>query len=504
MRIKLSQYKARKVLEFLLLVILFSPVFLINIRNNHDWGGDFALYIHQAINLVDGKPQTETGYIFNNQYPSLAPQTYPVGFPILLSPVYFLFGNKIIAFSYFISFILFILALILYYFYKSHFNKWISLFAVLVIIYNPWTLSFKSEINSDIPFMLFLIAIFLAYQKLKPDKKEIYKCIMIGLLVGFAILIKSIGIVLIVAVIIDMAFKVLMLLRGKKQTHIIKNIISNTFIIIGTSAFVYFLINYVLIPSTKEPITFFPSLFNFKNLKDILLNSLSYYILVFQDFFHPDNGNWNFMPLVTKAFALAFFILGFIKKCMKNFGILELYVMGHLIIIFSFPNLSQGFRYLLPILPLAIYYIIFGLLSVKLETKINSKYFIFIIGFLCLLQYSKGISNILEIQKNIVIGPQEKQAIEAFNYIKENTPHNAVIIFIKPTVLSLYAERKSLTNRYDQDIPTIEKKFREIGANYYLTTTDMQNAPLETFLAEKKDSIDLIWSNSRFNLYKHK
>lgn len=155
MKLKLSEFNAKKIFEFLLLVILFSPVFFINIRNNHDWGGDFALYIHQAINLVDGKPQTETGYVFNNQYPSLAPQTYPVGFPILLSPVYFLFGNKIIAFSYFISFILFILALGPYYFYKSHFNEWISLFAVLVIIYNPWTLSFKSEINSDIPFMLF-------------------------------------------------------------------------------------------------------------------------------------------------------------------------------------------------------------------------------------------------------------------------------------------------------------------------------------------------------------
>lgn len=67
---------------------------------------------------------------------------------------------------------------------------------------------------------------------------------MIGLLVGFAVLIKSIGIILIVAVIIDMAFKVLMLLREKKQTHIINTIISKTVIIIGTSAFVYFLINY--------------------------------------------------------------------------------------------------------------------------------------------------------------------------------------------------------------------------------------------------------------------
>jgi 4-amino-4-deoxy-L-arabinose transferase-like glycosyltransferase len=504
MRIKLSHLTTRKIFEFLLLVILFSPIFLINTRNNHDWGGDFALYIHQAINLVDGRPQTETGYIFNNQYPSLAPKTYPVGFPILLSPIYFLFGNKIIAFSYFISAILFLLAFVLYYFYKIHFNKLISLFAVLIIIYNPWTLNFKSEVLSELPFLLLIIIILQNYLKIKDDRKDTAICIIVGILTGFAVLIKSIGIVIIAGIIVDVLIRIVLPLIHKKQNQSFKNIIYNTSIIIGTSAFVYFLINYILIPTTKENITFFPSLFDFRNLKDVLLNSLNNYILVFQDFFHPFNGKWDFIPLIIKAFALTFFILGLIKKSLKGFGIFELFIIGYLFIIFSFPYLTQGFRYLLPILPLAIYYIISGLLSVNMETKINSNYFIFILGALCLLQYTKGIANILKEQNTTIIGPQEKPATEAFDYIRDKTPQNAVIIFIKPTVLSLYADRKSLTNRNDQDLSTIEKKFREIGANYYLTVTDLQNTPLDNFLAENKDSIDLIWSNIKFNLYKHK
>jgi hypothetical protein len=226
--------------------------------------------------------------------------------------------------------------------------------------------------------------------------------------------------------------------------------------------------------------------------------------VVFQEFFHPENGRWDFLPLITKAFALTFFVIGFIKKALKGFGILELFTLGYLFIIFSFPNLTQGFRYLLPVLPLAIYFIIFGLLSIKMETHINPGYFVFTIGILCLLQYSRGIVNIIKARDTVTPGPQENSSIEAFNYIREHTPQNALIIFIKPTVLSLYTDRKSFTNRNDQDVTTIEKKFREEGADYYLTLTDLSNQPLDKFLAEHKDSIGLIWSNTKFNLYRHK
>ncbi len=35
------------------LIILLMPLFLININAYHDWGGDFAQYIQQGINIID-------------------------------------------------------------------------------------------------------------------------------------------------------------------------------------------------------------------------------------------------------------------------------------------------------------------------------------------------------------------------------------------------------------------------------------------------------------------
>jgi hypothetical protein len=75
--------------------------------------------------------------------------------------------------------------------------------------------------------------------------------------------------------IIDMTIKIIIKFKNYKQIHFIRNGLINSSIILGTSALVHFLINYLLIPSTKETITFFPVLFDFKHINDVLLNALN-------------------------------------------------------------------------------------------------------------------------------------------------------------------------------------------------------------------------------------
>jgi hypothetical protein len=105
-----------------LLMVLMIPLFFLNMKDCHDWGGDFAQYIHQAINIAKGIPFTETGYIFNEQYP-LAPPFYPPGFSLLLVPVYAIAGNSILAFSYYLTGFLFLLGIALYFFIRESVKK---------------------------------------------------------------------------------------------------------------------------------------------------------------------------------------------------------------------------------------------------------------------------------------------------------------------------------------------------------------------------------------------
>src|SRR5690349_10751607 len=66
--------------------------YLSTIRAGHYWGDDFSLYIHHAKNIVEGIGYADTGYIYDPFFPEFSPKTYPPIYPLLLAPVYALFG----------------------------------------------------------------------------------------------------------------------------------------------------------------------------------------------------------------------------------------------------------------------------------------------------------------------------------------------------------------------------------------------------------------------------
>ena len=75
----------RKIIEHTILLLFLIPLFFINIKSSHDWGDDFAQYIHQAKNISEGISQNETGYIYNPDIAVLGPQAYPIGLPMILA-----------------------------------------------------------------------------------------------------------------------------------------------------------------------------------------------------------------------------------------------------------------------------------------------------------------------------------------------------------------------------------------------------------------------------------
>ena len=127
-----------KIRELILLFVLLLPVFFINVKESHSWSGDFALYIHQAKNLAEGKPQVETGYIFNDQCFLPSPKHYFRGLPdFIRSNLLFLWQQHIGIFIF--CFICLISAGICFILFLSNLffpdSSWGG--SALIIIYNP-------------------------------------------------------------------------------------------------------------------------------------------------------------------------------------------------------------------------------------------------------------------------------------------------------------------------------------------------------------------------------
>jgi hypothetical protein len=144
---------------FFLLVLLCLPLLFINVKDSQDWGDDFAQYFLQARNIIEHRPQTDNGLVFDQTESEsrTALKAYPVGFPLMLATVWKVHGHSIEAFSILISLLMIGFAALIFVYLKNFFSPLLSFIRVLAIIYNPVMLESKREVLSDIPFAFFLI-----------------------------------------------------------------------------------------------------------------------------------------------------------------------------------------------------------------------------------------------------------------------------------------------------------------------------------------------------------
>ncbi|MEO6883978.1 MAG: hypothetical protein ABI199_08135 [Bacteroidia bacterium] len=491
----------KKWIKYLIVALLCLPLFFINIKSSHDWGDDFAQYIHQAKNIAQGISQIQTGYIYNPHYPLLGPPSLPVGFPLLLAPVYAVFGNNIACFDVYITVFLFAFALLMFHFLCKHFSALIATLLVLVVVYNPWTLNFKMEIMSDIPFSLLLLLCILIYQQ---KNRTIVRSILLAVLLGFLISIRNIGIVFILAVALDFLHELYenyTSILQKKYAY--KKLISLTIIVCG-GFLIYVILNKWLFPASNQGIFSYNYFLDVNHLKETIQTNLDYYMAVIRAFFDPWNEHWQFVAQFSGDMIFAFIVLGMIKKMTQKIDFVDTCVLIYLFIITIYPASTGGFRLLLPLIPFLLYYAIQGLRSIDIRLKINPNLFAIVLTIFVFFSYKKGWSEISKGEKITLQGPQQKESIEAFNYITNNTPENARFDFIKPRVLALYTNRSAMSNLYNQNTSIIHQHLLENNVSFLLINNRISDDSLKEYVKVYEKNWDEIWSNTEFQLYKRK
>ena len=481
---------------YILLFVLLIPLFLINIRDSHDWGDDFAQYIYQAKNIVQGIPQSEPCYIYDN--PNFVSPTYSIGFPLILAPVYYFFGNNIKAFSIMLSIILFFLCFAIFLFYRGYFNNLVSVLLVLIFAYNPYTLNFKMEIMTDIPFAFVMMLTILAYFRL--DKQKYSSYIMLGILTGLLISLRSIGVAIVIALVIE---RLIFIIRIKENP--LKSLL-NISILLLTSGVFFILLNVIIFKVPGAGIMGYSHVFIIANFFKEILENISFYITCFKNFFMSGITKIPFLIIITQTVILTFTILGFINSCIKKIGLIELFILCYLSIITIYPNktLIIGMRYLFPILPLLFYYTAKGLQLIKIDFKINNNIKALLLGSFVLIPYTFSVSNIVKHQHKILHGPQEPESIEAFDYIKNNTPPNAIFVFFRARVLALYTGRKGTYSWYwttaHETPEELHERFKKTGVNYILINSDLEDLGIELYIKKYPEKVRLVWQNAKFKL----
>lgn len=508
-------------ISILLLTILLTASCLVSWRSMtevHDWGGDFAGFIMQAQSIIDGNPTEfieKNRFTIENSSRPVGPVAYPWGYPMLLAPFYAYFGFSMPALKSLnnICYLFFLLAL--WSGCRVALSAGWRLVLVSLFAIHPYFMDFLNYIGSDIPFLLFSTITIFIIGKIIIRKETLVSQpvdhLLMGLLIAISFFIRTQGILLLATL---LATQFIVMIRPiinweKTAATLLQESWDNLrpfsmkslirFLPAISPYFLFFLL--VLIWSAFLPEGGASHVKEIKHISSATIRyNLLFYIKIPSEFF---SGFYSKIALIMHGAGLPLFFFGMLKRRNTDFHMIifgALY-MTHLIV---WPY-TQGFRYLLPIIPFYIYFVLVGVASISdsrdqllhASWKIGSGCMIILI---LLMSWKASFKSLSIAGSNLGIkemGPYFPTAQDLFAYIKDQTDEDSIIIFFKPRVLRLYTNRPSIM---------IEQK-DQIKRGDYLCIQNLKDgynqidqSDIDSLLAS--DLIQLLYQNSDFQFYR--
>lgn len=464
-----------------LILILIGIFYVTTIREGHNWGGDFSMYIRHAKNISEGIAYGETGNI--RHHSDVGSEMYPPVFPLLLSPTYKCFGLNLSAMKIEII-LLFLFALfIMYKVFKDQMLLRYPVLLIAVFGINPYFWDFKDNVLSDIPFLFFIyLSIFLVnkiYLSSSFSKNKIPNIILVSILFYLCYATRISGIIFIPSLFIYD------LIKSRRITSFpIK--VTLLFLLFAILQKVFFGIN----SNYSGTLGLFSS--------RIILDSLFYYYKMLLIFWN--NGYSIVATNILFWIMTITAIIGYFTSVKKRITICEifflLYVSG---IILS--TWRQGIRYLIPIIPLYLFYSFIGVNHIALNVLRHKRKFTLVA--LSLFIFVTYIAKYTTVNWSpIQDGIGKKETIELFNYIKKKTDKKDIFIFCKPRVLALFTERRTSGYLLHND----EKNWEHIQA---INATHVIASPIDVpyisnFIKRYKNNLQKIYANPDFAIYRIK
>lgn len=448
--------------SYTVLFILLIFVFILNIltfKNGHNWENeDFVAYLNQTKSLANGTISelvSDNRFLIENSTTDTGTLIAPWGFPILLSPVYYVFGPDIYVMKVFTS-LFFILSLpVVFFLFQDRLSNIDNLLLITVIAFNNWFFDFTDNVLSDIPFLffslvsLFLIKRFVLLKKIWVNK--FFSFSLIGLSIFISSNIRSVGFTLLPALLFSQYVE-------NRSSTTKKSIALDKYNYVPYLVFILFSVAFSQILPTSEATSVYFSKLSQLSLSRIIFD-IKYYFFLPSRFFpflflnlQGYGFEYNKFSLVIYAVMLLFLFIGILKNVKEDY-LFFLYMLITMPVIMFFSS-RQGLRLLIPILPFFLYFLFKGLSKISLSFEIFDNRNPFKLGIVHL--FSAGLiiisfvytvhsayQNITFNKTNVIAGPYSDDSVKLFNYIKANTNKNEAVIFYKPRTMFLFAERKS-------------------------------------------------------------
>jgi hypothetical protein len=405
---------------------------------------------------------------------------YPPVFPLLLSPLYKLYGLNLMPMKL-EQVVFFVLALTaVYFFFRRDLGPEYSLALIAILGFNPIFWAAKDDVLSDLLFLVFLyIAALLVRLRPSCGSREWRWPGLIGLALYLAIGTRSAGVALVAGIIL---FDLL-------KSHAITRLAIVLVVLAG--------------PLLVQGHFLGSGLHNYDgHLQPTwhsLRNLISYPRVLAGFWVASIKNGFSFVLVGVIALLTA---VGAYLRYKGGLTIIEAFLAPYLVMILV-PPFVPGIRLVFPLVPWMVFLALYGLrfLAMRFAPRYSSA----ALGvFLCLI----AIPYLLAYHK-IDFGPiRQSTGSPEFNSlceaVRDRTATADVLIYFRARALALYTGRRASSYNRNGTEKELQDWASSIHANYLITTDafDEDHGLLSRYVEHHASSVVLVYQNAHFKLYR--
>ncbi|MFN0111087.1 MAG: hypothetical protein ACKVZH_19675 [Blastocatellia bacterium] len=485
-----AQAKSKSGKLILALVMVIGGFYLATIRTGHYWGDDFSVYLQHAQNIAQGAPYSASSYLYLPPY--VGPDSYPPIFPLLLTPVVWLFGvnftaMKVVNILAFAAALLLLIQIV-----KDSLPVTWQVALVALVGFNPYFWNFKDNVVSEVPFLVTAyLSIWLVqrfYESGVTGWAKFGYVLATGISFYLAYGTRSIGLVLLPCL------ALYDLIRNRKPTLFAAGVVVVTIVL---AVFQSYLLrsdrNYVeMVQPGSE--NFFYNWMIF-----ILKNTVLYTTSLTEIW---DNGYAKIPRLGLTIVMSGLAIIGYATQLRKRITFVEIFVGAYTVSIVIVP-MTGGLRYLLPVVPFYVFYSLQGIRALPMIKPLRRRLVTAIAVFIVVAyvaNYSKHSFGVMP------DGIAKAEAVEFFDYVNRQTTERDVIIFSKPRALALFTGKKSSFFPLMLEDKQIWEYFKKIQATHIVVGPNGVEPFVQEFFTKFVGKYQVFlkpeYSNADFQVYR--
>lgn len=480
----------RTTLLFAGVLALLGGIYLATLRTGHEWGDDFSLYVAHARNLVEGRPYGNTGYIYNPDNAVLSPRCYPPIFPLLLAPVYAVFGLDLMAMKVFVNLLFLVVLGLLALLYRQRLPLAYAVVCLVLFALNPYVWQHKDRLLSEMPFMLFAYLTLLLAEKAQEQEGTRRRSILLGLLAGLAAYLafgtRSVGVVLLPAML-----GCEWLRRRRLGAASLAMMAACVGGVVVQKCFL------VLDVSYRDQLIFDPLIFLRIGLS--LVKLMGTFV---------ENGSSRGLTALLYGVLLVLACWGYTARLRQGVTVYELFAAFNCLLLLFWPAAEFETRYLMPILPLFFLYVGEGLVQLRsLSVGRLERPLAALLAAAILVSYAGKY-------RHVDAGPvrdgvSTAEAVALFDWIKDKTDPQDVFMFQKPRALALYARRQAVAHHKLADDEQLWSFLRRLHVSHLVVSESSANASfqnsrrlLHPFVERHGDRFEKVYENPGFRVYR--